>query len=218
MITLQNIHKHYTQGEEDLKVLSDISLQVQKGKRIAIIGPSGSGKTTLLSIMAGLESPSVGNVLLDEEDFFALSEKEKNIFRREKMGFIFQNFELFESFTALENVLLPLEILGVSDVEKAQHMLKKVGIESRADAYPSQMSGGEQQRVAIARALIHTPRFLFADEPTGNLDEKTAESILSLLFDQLSDDQTLIIITHDRYIAEKCDEQWELKNKTLHKK
>lgn len=215
MIHLKHIHKHYTQGETEVKVLSDVSLEIRPGKRLAIIGPSGSGKTTLLSIMAGLETPSNGTVLFGDRSFFSLPEAEKNALRRKEMGFIFQNFELFESFTAFENVLLPLEILGAPDPKLVDTMLEKVGIRHRANAYPSQLSGGEQQRVAIARALIHEPSFLFADEPTGNLDEENAENILALLFDQLQSDQTLCIITHDTKIADRCDEQWKLQHRTL---
>ncbi len=215
MISLVNASKVYHQSGEEILLFRDVSFSVEIGKKIAIVGSSGSGKTTLLSLLAGLEPPTTGKLLWDTKDFFSLSDAEKNEIRRNEMGFIFQNFELFDSFTALENVLLPLELLGNADEEKAMAMVDAVGILHRKNAYPSEMSGGEQQRVAIARALVHQPRFLFADEPTGNLDKNTAQKILSLLIDQLSSKQSLVVITHDMLVAERMDEVWSIKNEKL---
>jgi len=188
---------------------------VETGKKVAIIGPSGSGKTTLLSLLAGLEPPTEGTLFWGESDFFALPETEKNNIRRHEMGFVFQNFELFDSFTALENVLLPLELLGTVEEKKAAMMIAAVGIEHRKNAYPTEMSGGEQQRVAIARALVHHPKVIFADEPTGNLDKNTAKKVLDLLVDTLSPEQSLIMITHDTTATERMDEIWSIEDERL---
>ncbi|MEI7510930.1 MAG: ABC transporter ATP-binding protein [Candidatus Peregrinibacteria bacterium] len=215
MISLRNASKVYHQSGEDITLFRNISFVVETGKKVAIIGPSGSGKTTLLSLLAGLEPPTEGTLFWGESDFFALPETEKNNIRRHEMGFVFQNFELFDSFTALENVLLPLELLGTVEEKKAAMMIAAVGIEHRKNAYPTEMSGGEQQRVAIARALVHHPKVIFADEPTGNLDKNTAKKVLDLLVDTLSPEQSLIMITHDTTATERMDEIWSIEDERL---
>lgn len=180
---------------------------LETGSSTAIVGPSGSGKTTLLGLCAGLDLPSTGEIELLGESLTSLSEDDRAVLRSESVGFIFQSFHLIQTLTALENVLVPLELKsGHADQRKAEELLEKVGLGDRMDHYPSQLSGGEQQRVAIARAFINDPKILFADEPTGNLDTDTGSEIERLLFDlneQLG--TTLLLVTHDLNLAEKSD-------------
>jgi putative ABC transport system ATP-binding protein len=195
-----------------LTILEDVSLDVQRGQALAVVGASGSGKSTLLGILAGLDLPSSGRVRLAGEDLGALSEDGRAALRARCVGFVFQSFQLLPGLTALENVMLPLELKGVSRADPpARDILQRVGLSQRLDHYPRQLSGGEQQRVAIARAFAADPDVLFADEPTGNLDERTGGTIIELLF-QLNAERgtTLVLVTHDRRVAEPCHRSIEL--------
>lgn len=182
---------------------------MHRGQTVAIVGASGSGKSTLLSIMAGLDTPSSGTVLLDGQDVFALDEDSRAALRAQKIGFVFQSFQLLGHLSALENVMLPLELAGQSDARpRATEMLARVGLAQRARAYPRVLSGGEQQRVALARAFVVQPALLLADEPTGSLDFATGESVMRLML-QLNQEQgtTLVLVTHDRGIAARCQQR-----------
>jgi len=219
MISIQNISKSYTQGRETITVLQDVTLNIQKGETVAIVGPSGSGKSTLLSIMAGLDVPDIGKVVIDGVDVNTLSEKESSDFRNKKVSIVFQSFELISFFTAYENSMLALAIRGKQDSVFMDKLLTDIGIIHRKDSLPSELSGGEQQRVAIARALASGSEIIFADEPTGNLDTKTGQKILELFLDTVKNNQkTFIIITHDMAIAEKMDTIYELRNNTVYKR
>jgi len=201
-----SLSKHVTSSEAELTILADLSLAVPHGERVAIVGRSGSGKSTLLGLLAGLDSPSSGKVLVDNIEISQLDEDGRAAIRGQKMGFVFQSFQLLPSLTALENVMLPLQLAGVDDAKSLAHAaLVRVGLESRASHYPKQLSGGEQQRVAIARAFAPKPAILFADEPTGNLDAATGQQIIELLF-QLNEEDgtTLILVTHDNALADRC--------------
>ncbi|OUS30699.1 ABC transporter ATP-binding protein [Thalassotalea sp. 42_200_T64] len=195
--------------EKSLTILKAIDMQVKSGESIAIIGASGSGKTTLLSLLAGLDLPSSGEIYLKGLALHQFDEEQRSKVRADHVGFIFQSFLLINSLTALENVMLPAELANDDNAKlKAMTMLEKVGLSDRVEHYPSQLSGGEQQRVAIARAFISNPDILFADEPTGNLDSKTGETITELLF-QLNQQQgtTLVLVTHDTKLAVRCQKQ-----------
>ncbi|MEM9305388.1 MAG: ABC transporter ATP-binding protein [Pseudomonadota bacterium] len=194
-------------SSENLTILHPMSLRVQAGESVAIIGPSGSGKTTLLGILAGLDLPTTGRVLLDGEDMTALTEDERAALRRGRVGFVFQSFHLLASLTALENVLLPLELGDEPDSRaRAGSILERVGLGERVDHYPNQLSGGEQQRVALARAFAARPKLLFADEPTGNLDAATGDRVTELLFELNQEaGTTLVLVTHSRELAARCD-------------
>ena len=190
-----------------LDILRDINLSFTAGETVAIVGASGSGKSTLLSILAGLDTPSHGTVRLLGQDLFALSEDDRAAVRAQKMGFVFQSFQLLGNLTALENVMLPLELAGQRDARaRASQMLERVGLGQRLNHYPRLMSGGEQQRVALARAFVVEPAVLLADEPTGSLDFATGQTIMELMF-ALNRERgtTLILVTHDREIAKQCD-------------
>lgn len=216
MMKLQNVCKRFSEGEKIIEILSDANLSIQTGEKIAIIGPSGVGKSTLLSLMAGLDTPDSGEILFQGKHIESMSEEELTELRSRDIGFVFQSFELVPSFTALENVHLPLLIQGNPDLKKAKKILKEVGLEEREHHYPQQLSGGEKQRVAIARALIHNPKVIFADEPTGNLDQKTGQQILDLLLKEVSlRGKTLIIITHDPSIVGAMDRVYEMKDRKL---
>lgn len=206
-LKVEGIGKTYHNGQLDVKVLDDVSFVVGEGERIAVVGPSGSGKTTLLSLCAGLDVPSAGRVNLLGRDLQALSEDGRAALRNQEVGFIFQSFHLMPSLTAVENVMLPLELLGKGNPHlEASDLLELVGLKDRGHHYPAQLSGGEQQRVAIARAFINQPRFLFADEPTGNLDRETSQRITQLLFDlNRNKKTTLLLITHDEGLARQTD-------------
>jgi len=184
-------------------VLDDISFSIEEGASFAIVGPSGSGKTTLLGLCAGLDQIDEGSITLCGEDISSLNEDQRALLRNEKVGFIFQDFQLLPTLTALENVSVPLELQGAPHATKdAMELLEKVGLGDRHDHYPSQLSGGEQQRVALARAFSNKPQILFADEPTGNLDEETGEKVIKLLFDLNKEmGTTLVIVTHDLELA-----------------
>ncbi len=204
MLIARTLTKEYRSGTAPLAVLRDVSFDIPEGAFVAIVGPSGSGKTTLLGLLAGLDQPSRGAVLLDGADLTQLDEDARARLRGEKVGFIFQSFQLIPTLTAQENVQVPLELRGRADAAaKAKDLLTRVGLGDRLDHFPTQLSGGEQQRVAIARAFANEPRILFADEPTGNLDGATGAKIVALL-DQLNQESgaTVVIVTHDLTLAE----------------
>lgn len=204
MLAARELTKEYQSGASRLAVLRDVSFDVDQGAFVAIVGPSGSGKTTLLGLLAGLDTPTGGTVLLDGADLTRLDEDARARLRGEKVGFIFQSFQLIPTLTAAENVQVPLELRGDSDAaERAQGLLRRVGLADRMGHFPNQLSGGEQQRVAIARAFVNQPRILFADEPTGNLDGATGARIVGLL-DELNRESgaTVVIVTHDLNLAE----------------
>jgi putative ABC transport system ATP-binding protein len=206
IISVEHIFKAVTDSTGTLEILADIDFALQAQETVSIVGASGSGKSTLLSIMAGLDTPTSGTVRLAGEDLFALDEDERAAVRARKLGFVFQSFQLLGNLTALENVMLPLELEGRRDARKAAtEMLARVGLSQRLNAYPKVLSGGEQQRVALARAFVVHPAVLLADEPTGSLDFATGEKIMELMFD-LNREQgtTLILVTHDRGIASRC--------------
>ena len=193
-------------GGQKLAVLRDVSFTIQEGEFVAIVGPSGSGKTTLLGLLAGLDTPTRGTVLLDESDLTRLSENDRARLRGEKVGFVFQTFQLIPTLTALENVQVPLELRGSPGaVERARDLINRVGLSGRGHHFPTQLSGGEQQRVAIARAFANSPKILFADEPTGNLDHVTGERIFDLLHHLNADEgSTIVLVTHDSNLAARA--------------
>ncbi len=199
-------------GEEELSILRDITLQVAVGKSLAIVGPSGCGKSTLLGLLAGLDTPTSGRVFWGSEDISVLDEEARTERRLRDVGFVFQSFQLLPQLTALENVMLPMDLIGDSSAEeKATAMLKTVGLESRLQHFPATLSGGEQQRVALARAFVRVPRLLFADEPTGSLDAASGDRVMSLLLDlQSQHGATLIIVTHDDKLASACTDRLSL--------
>jgi len=207
MIELRDVSKTVMSGAEPLTILHPLSIQVPHGQFVAIVGPSGSGKSTLLALMAGLDRPTEGEVLLDGIALSRLSEDRLALLRREKVGFVFQSFQLLPALTALENAMLPLELAGGRDAAaRARSMLERVGLGERLSHYPRQLSGGEQQRVAVARAFVTQPRLLFADEPTGNLDSVTGEHVIELLFEMNRErGATLVLVTHDADLARRCD-------------
>jgi putative ABC transport system ATP-binding protein len=213
ILKITGLEKRYSSGNKQLTVLSDISFEVDKGQTFSIVGPSGSGKTTLLGLCAGLDQPNSGVVELCGEDLNHLNEDQGAQLRNKEVGFIFQNFQLLPTLTALENVSVPLELQGAKDArQKSMDLLEKVGLGDRVHHYPSQLSGGEQQRVALARAFANAPSILFADEPTGNLDEETGEKVIQLLLDLNKEaGTTLVIITHDLDLANRTQQILRLK-------
>jgi putative ABC transport system ATP-binding protein len=212
MIDVSNISKQVSTSEGTLCILDQINLSVKAGETLAIIGSSGSGKSTLLGILAGLDTPSSGTVMIGGQDITAMDEEGRAAVRAGHVGFVFQSFHLLPGLTALENVALPLELQGVSDALKtAEHYLQRVGLAARVTHYPRQLSGGEQQRVALARAFACRPTILFADEPTGNLGTGTGEKINDLLF-ALNEEEgtTLVLVTHEKNLAARCQRTLEL--------
>lgn len=209
IVQVEALGKQVISPEGTLTILNDINLSIKKGESLAVIGVSGSGKSTLLGLLAGLDMPSTGRVTLNGTDLSALDEDGRARIRSQSVGFVFQSFHLLPSLTALENTALPLELAGIEEAEKlAQDRLDEVGLAERIHHYPNQLSGGEQQRVAIARAFAGNPEILFADEPTGNLDQKTAQRIIDLLFKMNRENgTTLVMVTHDNEIANHCDRQ-----------
>ena len=207
IIAVEHVFKSVTDSTGTLDILRDIDFQLARRDTVAIVGASGSGKSTLLSIIAGLDTPTRGTVRLDGQDLFALTEDDRAALRAQKVGFVFQSFQLMGNLTALENVMLPLELAQQRDARKrATEMLEHVGLGQRLGHYPKVLSGGEQQRVALARAFVVKPAVLLADEPTGSLDFATGETIMQLMFD-LNREQgtTLVLVTHDRGIAQRCE-------------
>lgn len=205
ILEVKNLSKTYHSGSRELTVLDDINFSIREQDTFAIVGPSGSGKTTLLGLCAGLDRADSGNIELCGTPLSSLNEDELAVLRNRKVGFIFQSFQLFPTLTALENVMVPLELQGIKKAHKtAMELLGKVGLAERSHHYPSQLSGGEQQRVSLARAFSNQPSILFADEPTGNLDQETGEKVINLLFDLNKDaGTTLVIVTHDLELAHR---------------
>lgn len=212
LLTARALTKKVTSPEGELTILDEASLTVNRGETAAVVGPSGAGKSTLLALLAGLDEPTSGQVWLDEVELTALDEDGRAQLRSQRVGFIFQSFHLLPSLTALENVLLPLELSDTGGaMEGARKALSQVGLDSRLHHYPRQLSGGEKQRVAIARAFVGSPSLLFADEPTGNLDNKTGERVLNLLFElNAASHATLVLVTHDLVAAARCDRMFEM--------
>ena len=209
MIELRNITKTVRSGTEDLTILTEVSLAIPDGQFVAVTGASGSGKSTLLSLIAGLDAPSLGQIMIDADEITSLGEDALARIRSEKIGFIFQSFHLIPSLTAYENILIPMEILGLRDVEaRASALLNQVDLTNRGHHYPAELSGGEQQRVAIARAFANSPKILLADEPTGNLDSKNGQNIFDLMKDlHKQNNVTLILVTHDASLAAQAERQ-----------
>ena len=213
ILKVNGLKKEVTSGESLLTILDNVSFELQEGQSLAITGPSGSGKSTLLGLLAGLDIATSGEIYLDGIGLHLLDEERRARIRKEKIGFVFQSFELLPSLTALENVMLPSELKSeIKPMENAEYFLERVGLKDRQHHYPNQLSGGEQQRVAIARAFACKSKILFADEPTGNLDPKNGELISKLLFEvNAESDNALVIVTHDHELANNCDKKIELK-------
>ena len=209
IIAVERVTKQVRDSTGTLTILHDIDFTLQPRESVAIVGASGSGKSTLLSIIAGLDTPTSGSVRLAGQDLFSIDEDARAALRAEKVGFVFQSFQLMGNLTALENVMLPLELQGRNDARRAAtEMLQRVGLGERLNHYPKVLSGGEQQRVALARAFVVQPAVLLADEPTGSLDFATGEKVMELMFDLNRErGTTLVLVTHDRAIAERCDRQ-----------
>lgn len=217
VLQCERLSKTYRTGDRSLTVLDDVSFEAQQGTSMAIIGPSGSGKTTLLGLCAGLDVPSNGTISLMGFKLNSMSEDDRAYVRNQFVGFVFQNFQLLPTLTALENVMVPLELRGTKNSStKAKDLLARVGLSDRLDHYPTQLSGGEQQRVAMARAFMTSPRILFADEPTGNLDEENASQIVKLLFEINKEEKTtLVLVTHNLELAEKTERILQMKGGKL---
>ena len=213
ILKVNNLRKEVASGDSSLVILDDVSFSLEEGQSLAITGPSGSGKSTLLGLLAGLDSASSGTIFLDNIPIHDQDEERRASIRKEKVGFVFQSFELLPSLTALENVMLPSELKSEADPKSnAEYFLERVGLKDRQHHYPNQLSGGEQQRVAIARAFACSSKILFADEPTGNLDSKNGKLVSDLLFEVNSEtDNALVVVTHDHDLAKKCDKTISLK-------
>lgn len=209
VIKLLHITKTVRSGTDDLTILDDVSFEIRDGEFVAVTGASGSGKSTLLGMIAGLDAPTSGSIVIDTDEITKMSEDGLARIRSEKIGFVFQSFHLIPSLTAFENILIPMEILGLHDVNsRATQLLEKVGLKNRGHHYPAELSGGEQQRVAIARAFANSPKILLADEPTGNLDSKNGQHIFELMKDlHRQNNVTLILVTHDSLLAEQAQRQ-----------
>lgn len=218
-IQLTKLTKSYQEGEKTRAVLDEMNLSVKEGELIVLLGRSGSGKSTLLNLVSGIDKPDSGEVVIGGTDLAKLNEKDRTLFRRKNIGFVFQSFNLISTLTAHENVILPLKLKGVKDDEtlgKAQQFLDEVGLGDRGDSYPDRLSGGEQQRVAIARALAHEPILILADEPTGNLDYETGKTILDILNNLVrKNGRTIILATHDRDICKIADRVLEIRGGKL---
>jgi putative ABC transport system ATP-binding protein len=205
MIRTESLTKEYLSGGRPLAVLKDITFRIETGDLVAIVGPSGSGKTTLLGLLAGLDRPSRGRVIVDEQDLTVLTEDELARFRADRVGFVFQAFHLIPTLTARENVQVPLELRGEEAEPRADELLARVGLHGREHHYPAQLSGGEQQRVALARAFSNRPRILFVDEPTGNLDSATGAMVVDILLGLNRElGTTTVLVTHDLDLARKA--------------
>lgn len=211
-IEAKGIWKTVSDGEEEIDILQDVNLSLSEGESLAIVGPSGCGKSTLLGLLAGLDVPSRGEIFWSGRSISTLSEEDRALARNGQLGFVFQSFQLLPQFTALENVTLPLELMGEARPEvKAKALLEQVGLGGRLNHFPSTLSGGEQQRVALARAFVAEPRLLFADEPTGSLDSASGERIMALLFElQQRLGTTVVVVTHDPALASRCQHQIRL--------
>lgn len=217
ILSVNNLTKTYTSGSRSLTVLKSVSFDIESGETVAIVGPSGSGKTTLLGLCAGLDHASSGGVVLNGNELNPLNEDERAAIRNQHVGFIFQNFQLLPTITALENVMVPLELRGEKGASKqAKELLDRVGLGDRFDHYPTQLSGGEQQRVSLARAFANRPSILFADEPTGNLDEETSDNVIAQIFElNKASGTTLVLVTHDMELAAKTQRIIRLKGGSL---
>ena len=222
MLEAKNIHKVYNNGKKGLVVLKGVDLNIEKGRFVAIVGPSGAGKSTLLHILGGLDNPTKGEVILEGEDIYSLPDPELSSIRNKKIGFVFQFYHLLSEFTVLENVLIPALIRQPSLVNRralekeAAELLTKVGLSARMGYFPSQLSGGEKQRVAIVRGLINRPGLFLCDEPTGNLDSKTGEEIVSLIKQvNLENRMTIVLVTHNIELAKVADSVYHLKDGAL---
>jgi putative ABC transport system ATP-binding protein len=212
IVKAEGLTKQVATPDHVLTIVKHASFEVRGGEAVAIVGASGSGKSTLLGLLAGLDVPSSGRVSIAGEDLFALTEDGRARLRGQMVGFVFQSFQLLPALTALENVMLPLELNGGADPEaRARRVLDRVGLAERLGHYPRQLSGGEQQRVAVARAFVTEPRLLFADEPTGNLDSETGEQVIELLFEMNRErGTTLVLVTHDAELAKRCDRRMHI--------
>jgi len=212
IIEARNLSKKVIFNDQEIVILDDINLKVSASSSLAVIGPSGSGKSTLLGILAGLDSPSTGEIFINQKPLHNLSEDARAKIRKDSVAFVFQNFELLAGLNALENVMLPIELKGKKNAKDiAENYLEKVGMQNRLTHYPQQLSGGEQQRVAIARAFACEADVLFCDEPTGNLDSSNSELIADLIFETFSESSSaLVIVTHDVSLADRCDQKIEL--------
>ncbi|WP_418500561.1 ABC transporter ATP-binding protein [Flagellimonas sp.] len=218
ILKVENLNKTYRSGNQDLTVLKEVSFEIEEGETFAIVGPSGSGKTTLLGLCAGLDVSQAGNIWLCGQNLTSMSEDERALLRNRHVGFVFQDFQLLPTLTALENVVVPLELQGVGKaaMNRGKELLEKVGLGDRFHHYPSQLSGGEQQRVALARAFSNKPSILFADEPTGNLDGETGAKIEQLLFELNKELGTaLVIVTHDLELAQKTNRSLRLRSGSM---
>jgi putative ABC transport system ATP-binding protein len=209
LVRLDGIRKSYVEGGRTHVVLDDVEVRIREGEFVVLLGPSGSGKSTLLNLVAGIDVPDAGSVRIAGNELAALDERERTLFRRAHLGFVFQFFNLLPTLTVEENLLLPIELKGRVDDEsrsRARRLLERVGLADRADAFPDRLSGGEQQRIALCRALVHEPDLILADEPTGNLDPETGETILDLLEELVrADGRTLLAVTHSRTLAARAD-------------
>lgn len=216
-IEVQGLNKTYMQGSSEIPVLKELHLEVAKGETIAILGKSGSGKSTLLSLLAGLDISNKGSITIGGTNITNLDEANLAEFRGKNIGIVFQQFHLMQNLSAFENICLPLDIHDNKDYSFAEKLLVQIGLGHRKSHFPGELSGGEKQRVAIARALVSMPEILFADEPSGNLDSETGETITELLFNLVETHQmTLILVTHDEMLAKRCDKIYRLKNGQLH--
>lgn len=215
-IEVKNLCRQVADSSGVLDILDDVSFSVSSGEAVAITGSSGSGKSTLLGLMAGLDLPTSGDVVLLGQDMFALDEEARAAFRAKHVGFVFQSFQLLPNLTALENVMLPLELAGKPAAQAARAALNRVGLQERLHHYPKTLSGGEQQRVSLARAFVVQPRLLFVDEPTGSLDAHNGALVIDLMFSLLLEKQTtLIMVTHDQALADRCQRQLQLQGGRL---
>ncbi|MEA2046908.1 MAG: ABC transporter ATP-binding protein [Campylobacterota bacterium] len=212
MLVLKSLKKSYHQGAQTIQIFDNLNFQVKEGERVAIMGKSGSGKSTLLSLISGIIKPDDGDICLHSVWYKTLQESALNDFRAMNIGFVFQNFHLVSYLNALENVMLPAKVCNISHPkEKAMALLKSVGLGHRLDHLPSQLSGGEKQRVAIARALIHNPKIILADEPSGNLDDETGNAVMDILFELIKkNNTTLMLVTHSKEVAKRCEKTYEL--------
>jgi ABC-type lipoprotein export system ATPase subunit len=217
MIETSDLHRSYRIGRKSIEVLHGIDLQIHRGERVFLCGPSGAGKTTLLYTLAGLEPPERGSVRIDGTDLYRLGRRDQAQFRNQRIGYIFQNYHLLPELTALENVAVPGAIAGKNSNALALEALKRVGLADRTDHLPAELSGGEQQRVAIARAIVNSPKVLFADEPTGNLDSNNSAEVMSILLDLATEQGvTLVVVTHDQSLAKVGDRTLIIRDGAIH--
>jgi putative ABC transport system ATP-binding protein len=218
IVQIEDVHKSFVMGKEAVPALRGVSLDVKRGEILCLMGPSGSGKTTMLNIIGGLDTPSRGHVSVDGENVVALNEEKLAALRLRKMGFVFQNFNLLSNFTAMENVQVPMVLMGQRDPKRAKELLGLVGLGDRMTHYPSELSGGQQQRVAIARALVHAPPLLVCDEPTSALDSENGLRVMEILRSVArQDNRTVIVVTHDPRIYKFADRMAEMEDGRIHR-